>query len=123
MALGLSNMSIPSTTFFIDGSCEDPAYLNTRDHPRGVESKHFVEELWRRFYHLADSHFREDARTHFHQRFWEMFLAVTLLEHDFDLKRYGPEGPEFYATLEDKRLCFEAVAPSPGDGPDQVPPL
>ena len=50
-------MSIPSTTFFIDGPCEDPAYLNTRDHPRGVESKHFVEELWRRFYHLADSHF------------------------------------------------------------------
>jgi len=92
-------MSIPSTTFFIDGPCGDPAYLNTRDHPRGVEFKHFVEELWRRSCHLADSHFREDARTHFHQRFWEMYLAVTLIEHDFDLKRYGPEGPEFYAML------------------------
>jgi hypothetical protein len=116
-------MSIPCKTFFIDGPCEDPAYLNTRDHPRGVESKYFVEELWRRFYHLADPHFREDARTHFHQRFWEMYLAVTLLEHDFDLKRQGSEGPEFYAVLENKRLWFEAIAPGPGDGPDQVPPL
>src|SRR6266542_2240410 len=96
-SLGMSNMSIPSTTFFIDGPCEDPAYLSTRDHPRGGESTYFVEELWRRFYHLSYSPFREDARTHFHQRFWEMYLAVTLLEHDFDLKRYGDEGPEFYA--------------------------
>lgn len=116
-------MSIPTTAFFINGPCEDPAYLNTRDHPRGIESKHFVEELWQCFHHLADPHFREDARNHFLQRFWEMYLAVTLLERDFDLKRHGNEGPEFYAVVENKRLWFEAVAPGPGGGPDQVPPL
>jgi hypothetical protein len=116
-------MSIPATAFFIDGPCEDPAYLNTRDHPRGIESKRFVEELWQRFHHLADPHSREDARNHFLQRFWEMYLAVTLLERDFDLKRHGNEGPEFYAVVENKRLWFEAVAPEPGGGPDQVPPL
>jgi hypothetical protein len=116
-------MSIPTTAFFIDGPCEDPAYLNTRDHPRGIESKRFVEELWQRFHHLADPHFREDARNHFLQRFWEMYLAVILLERGFDLKRHGNEGPEFYAVVENKRLWFEAVAPGPGGGPDQVPPL
>jgi hypothetical protein len=52
-----------------------------------------------------------------------MYLAVTLLVHDFDLKRHGTEGPEFYAVVGNKRLWFEAVAPGPGDGPDQVPPL
>jgi hypothetical protein len=116
-------MSILSPQFFIDGPCEDLAYLNTRDHPAGIDDKRFVEELWTRFYQLADPHFREDARTHFHQRFWEMYLAVALLEYDFDLKRYGAEGPEFYAMLDNKRLWFEAVAPGPGNGPDQVPPL
>ena len=110
------------TPFFIDGPSEDAAYLNTRDHPAGIENKRFVEELWSRFYHLADTHFREDARNHFLQRFWEMYLAITLIEHDFDLKRHGSEGPEFYVPVGNKRLWFEAVAPGPGDGPDQVPP-
>jgi hypothetical protein len=116
-------MSIRSTTFFIDGPSEDPAYLNTRDHPRGVESKRFVEGLWQRFHHLADPHFREDAQNHFLQRFWEMYLGVTLLEREFDLRRHGNEGPEFYAVIENKLLWFEAVAPGPGGGRDQVPPL
>jgi hypothetical protein len=116
-------MSILSTPFFIDGPSEDAAYRNTRDHPSGIEDKRFVEELWTRFCHLADPHFREDARSHFLQRFWEMYLAVTLLEHDFELKRHGSEGPEFYAMVDNKRLWFEAVAPGPGDGPDQVPAL
>jgi hypothetical protein len=112
-----------STPFFMEGPCKDLAYLNTRDHPRGVRSKQFVEELWRRFCHLADPHFREDARNHFLQRFWEMYLATSLLEHGFDLKRLGNEGPEFYAVVGGKRLWFEAIAPGPGAGRDQVPPL
>jgi hypothetical protein len=109
--------------FFLDGSCEDPAYKNTRDHPRGADDKHFVEQLWARFYPLADHHFREDARNHFLQRFWEMYLAVTLLEHGFVLHRQGDEGPEFYATLQDHRIWFEAVAPGPGMGSDRVPDI
>jgi hypothetical protein len=116
-------MPTHSTSFFIDGPCEDPAYLNTRDHPRGVESRCFVEELWQRFHHLADPHFREDARNHFLQRFWEMYLGVTLLERHFDLRCHDNEGPEFYAFVEGKRVWFEAVAPGPGGGRDQVPPL
>lgn len=107
----------------MDGPCQDLAYLNTRDHPHGVEDKCFVEQLWARFYPLADPHFREDARNHFHQRFWEMYLAVTLMEHGFELHRHLNEGPEFYAVVENRRIWFEAVAPGPGDGPDHVPQM
>jgi len=116
-------MSAPPTPFFMDGPCEDLGYLNTRNHPNDAEDKRFVEELWSRFHQLADPHFCEEARTHFLQRFWEMYLAVALLEHGFDLQRHGNEGPEFYAIVGNRRIWFEAIAPGPGDGPDQVPQL
>jgi hypothetical protein len=110
-----------SCSFFINGRCEDVGYQNVRDNLRCKEYKHFVEQLWNRFYHLSDPHFREDARNHFLQRFWEMYLGVTLLEKDFNLQRHGSEGPEFYASVGDRRVWFEAIAPGPGGGPDQVP--
>lgn len=114
-------MSAPPTPFFMDGPCEDLGYLNTRNHPNDAEDKRFVEELWSRFHQLADPHFREDARNHFLQRFWEMYLAVALLEHGFNLCRHGDEGPEFYALVGNSRIWFEAIAPDPGNGPDKVP--
>ena len=89
-------MTTPPTRFFMEGPGGDLGYRNIRDKPRAVQYKQFVEELWTRFYPLADPHFREDARHHFLQRFWEMYLAVTLLEQGFDLHRHGNEGPEFY---------------------------
>lgn len=116
-------MSSSLMPFFMDGPCEDLGYLNTRDHPDGAGHKRFVEELWGRFHQLADPHFREDARNHFLQRFWEMYLAVALLKHGFNLQRHGDEGPEFYAFVGNSRIWFEAIAPGPGDGPDQVPQL
>jgi hypothetical protein len=109
--------------FFMDGPCEDLGYVNTRDLPCAIEHKRFVEDLWCRFHHLADTHFREDARNHFSQRFWEMYLAVALLEQGFNLEHQGDEGPEFYAAVGDSRIWFEAIAPGPGEGPDQVPQL
>ena len=109
--------------FFIDGPASDLGYTNTRDHPRGVDSKAFVESLWKRFLPYADSQFREDARNHFLQRFWEMYLAVTLLEKGFALTKHGDDGPEFSAQIDGTRVWFEAVAPTPGTGPDQVPEL
>ena len=121
--LDLYAMPSPPPPFFMAGPCDDLAYQNTRDDPRGADDKAFVETLWARVHHLADPHVREDARNHFHQRFWEMYLAVTLLERGFDLYRHGDEGPEFYALVGNRRVWFEAIAPGPGDGPDQVPQL
>lgn len=118
-------MPTSASQFFMEGTCEDRAYLNTRDESLGIDAKRFVEDLWSRFQfqHLADPHFREDARNHFLQRCWEMYLAVTLLEHGFDLRRHGDEGPEFYADIQGHRVWFEAVAPGPGLGADCVPQL
>lgn len=109
--------------FFIDGPASDLGYISTRDHPWGVNSKAFVESLWKRYYPYADSQFREDARNHFLQRFWEMYLGVTVLDKGFPLTKHGDDGPEFSAQINGRRVWFEAVAPAPGTGPDQVPEL
>ena len=71
-------MSIPTTAFFIDGPCEDPAYLNTQGHPRGIESKRFVENfgsvfiIWRIL-------ISERMHEIFLQRFWEMYSRSPCL--------------------------------------------
>lgn len=109
--------------FFIDGSASDLGYVSTRDCSWNIDSKAFVENLWRRFYPYADSQFPEDARNHFLQRFWEMYLAVTLLDKGFEITKHGDAGPEFSVQIDGKRVWFEAVSPTHGTGPDKVPEL
>ena len=102
-----------SDSFFLPGPAPDLGYSNTRDHPRGSDSRAFCDALWRRYSPLADPHFREDARSQFLQRFWEMYLAVALLERGLSVKRHGKEGPEFFVPLGTRRVWIEAVAPAP----------
>jgi hypothetical protein len=116
-------MMAKGSMFFLPGEAQDVAYRNTRDDPRGTEARAFCETLWERYRALADLHFREDARNHFLQRFWEMYLAVTLLERGMPIERYGEEGPEFFTRVGTRRLWVEAAAPGPGQGPDQVPEI
>jgi hypothetical protein len=116
-------MTRPGTPFFLEGDVVDVGYGATRDRPRGRTGRDFCEALWVRYAHLADAHFREEARTNFLQRFWEMYLGVTLLHRGIPLQRHGAEGPEFYATLDGRPVWFEAIAPGPGEGPDRVPDI
>jgi hypothetical protein len=115
-------MAEPTASFFLEGA-GDVIYAAARDHPRGRMARDFCEALWARYAPLADPHFREDARTNFLQRFWEMYLGVALIDRGIQLQRYGAEGPEFYATLNGRRVWFEAIAPRQGQGPDRVPDL
>jgi hypothetical protein len=110
-------------SFFLPGAAPDLGYSNTRDHPRGADSRDFCEALWRRYAPLADPHFRQNAQTQFLQRFWEMYLAVALLDRGLPVTRHGNEGPEFFVPLGTQRLWIEAVAPGPGEGPDRVPEI
>jgi hypothetical protein len=112
-------------SFFLPGDCKDRGYRNVRDNPYRPEWRTFVDELWSRYLDLGleDPHFREDARNHFLERFWEMYLAVTLCERGFKLKRVRDEGPEFYFEYNTRKVWVEAVAPGPGEGKDRVPEI
>ena len=108
-------------SFFQPGSTDDHTYVDMRDMPVLAEARRFVEELWAEYRPLADSHFCADARNHFLQRFWEMYLAITLKAKGFLLTKVSDEGPDFYFSLKKRKVWVEAVAPEPGIGPDAVP--
>ena len=110
-----------TVAFFQHGDATDPGYRHVRDLPNWREAKDFTESLWSKYRHLADPHFLTDARNHFLQRFWEMYLACTLLERGMELHRVGNEGPEFFFLCGGRRIWIEAIAPGPGTGPDRVP--
>ncbi len=112
-------------SFFIPGDCSDPGYRNVRDGGNSplVEGRSFTESLWERYAPLADSHFREDARAHFIERFWEMYLGVAFLDRTFDVSPGSGTGPEFSFKDGELRFWVEAVAPGPGTGPDRVPEI
>jgi hypothetical protein len=108
----MRNKASKYQSFFLPGECTDPAYRNVRDDPYFAEAKTFVESLWSRYrdLKLADSHFCKDARNHFLERFWEMYLAVTLRESGFNLKqdrnKKKGEGPEFYFLHDNRKIWW-----------------
>lgn len=114
-------MSEIGESFFIRGKGSDIGYINVRDSPHHENTRKFVDSLWAKYKPLADVHFKEDAKNHFLQRFWEMYVAVTFLEAGLKLVPVGGEGPEFYFESSQRRIFVEAIAPGPGTGPDKVP--
>ncbi len=100
----------------------DPAYRNIRDgmHSPLVEGRAFTESLWKQYAPMADSHFRKDARAHFIERFWEMYLGIAFLEREVMVVPGTGAGPEFSFIETGRRYWVEAVAPGPGTGADQV---
>ena len=57
---------------------------------------------------------RKDARKHFLERYWEMYLTVALIGSGFVPKRVGNTGPEFFIEVEARRFWVEAIALGPG---------
>lgn len=107
--------------FFQNGYKSSRGYAHIRDLSHLSAAKEFVEQLWGKYRPYADPHFREDAKEHFQQRFWEMYLGVTLISHGFTLDAGGTTGPEFSITIAGKKIWWEAVAPERGNGTDAVP--
>ena len=110
-------------TFFSTGDGKDPGYVNVRDTKVGfcADARAFTELLWPQFRPFADSNFLQEAKDNFTERFWEMYLGCTLLDCGYEIGTPGDEGPDLYADISNKRVWFEATAPSAGTGDDQVP--
>lgn len=109
--------------FFINSVSGDAAYVNTRDitSEGAVKAKVFVEKLWKQYRNHADKNFRTDAVNHFQQRFWEMYLGVTLESHELKINKGRAKGPEFFSKFRQHKVWFEAIAPGRGAGKDAVP--
>jgi hypothetical protein len=111
---------------FIGGDASDPAYRNIRDAKDGLlrSARWHCEYLWIFFRHHADPEFRNELRSNFDARYWEMYLTTCLILAGYEVTCPKP-GPDVGIIYKGQRLWFEATSPTRGaDGsPDQVPEM
>lgn len=111
--------------FAFDDPSADPAYINIRA-PKGegaAVARANCNELWRDFAPYASEHFRTEFSRHFHQRWFEMYLAVALLRAGLNIECPAEGAPDVRVQHRDRGvLWLEAIAPTGGDesNPDRV---
>jgi hypothetical protein len=100
-------------------SALDETYLVLRDdtHETIVKAREFVEGLWQRFEPHADTNFRDEFKLHCQDRFWEMYLTVSLAEwatkSGYTMTCPKP-GPDIRIQMPKQTVWVEAVSASPG---------
>lgn len=98
-------------------------YESIRDNSKYAEARAFLEQMWDQFKPAQDPNFIEDAKAHFYERTWELYLWHVFTHYGCHPQKVGAKGPDFYITLRGRKFFVEAIAPGPGEGLDAVPPL
>lgn len=111
------------SSFFLPGESPDPLYVAMRDYTHNEALRAEIEAMWCVFEPYADSSFKRAATQQFHQRYWEMYVAVALMHRGHALTKHGDDGPEFSFQVDGRRVWLEAVAPTRGIGADAVPEI
>jgi type I restriction enzyme S subunit len=115
-----------NTLFPTGKPAPDQTYLAIRDShdPYYVAAREWTDRLWQDYSPYADVEFSTEIRNSFAARFWEMYLACTLLALDLPIRKIRP-GPDVLLEFADRRTWLEARAPTAGDQslPDSVPPI
>lgn len=107
-----------------DAAC--PAYKKVyeADDERFKETREHCEDLWRDYAQYADKHFLSEFPRRFHQRWFEMYLTVSLLRTGIGVCCPKP-GPDIQVNLNGRNVYVEAVCATIGkpNRPDSVPDL
>ncbi len=100
------------------------AYINIRNAEREatVAARTNCEALWRDFEPYADEHFRTQFQLHFRERWFEMYLTVTMIRAGLDVACPKP-GPDIRFSHAGRPVWIEMICPGPGapGGGDSVP--
>lgn len=93
-----------------------PAYKNVRTGEKDFlkKAKEHCEELWPQFEPHADPHFLDEFPRQLHQRWFEMYLTVSLIRSGLDVQCPKP-GPDVLVHLDGRRVWIEAVCATPGE--------
>jgi hypothetical protein len=91
-------------------------------HPVATGARDEIDKMWDWYRQLAEPDFPLRFATDPQSKYWEMYLAFTLKDIGFQVRRENA-GPDFWIDGKDGRVWIEAVAPEPGDStkPDYVP--
>jgi len=113
------------SNFFNSEAANDPFYMHLRDAlgQKAYDARAFTNSLWERTIGYVDPDIQKKAEEQFHPRFWEMYLAATLLEQGFPVmgrerRRFRTKGPDVQIGNLDAWL--EAIAVTAGTGLNTV---
>jgi hypothetical protein len=122
----LSSDKMDNNLFVHGIQAPDNTYNIIRDRPDPYPSqiRLFMENLWRKYQPYADKNFKQQLQVDLDSRFWEMYLACTLLENSIPLSSRST-GPDILIDHENGRIWIEAIAPTSGadNNPDRVPDM
>ena len=114
-------------SFFREKSSkEDTLYARIRDYESYASVKSQIETFWKQCESYAPKSFLKNIQLeeNFHQRWWEMYLGIGLINLNFDIKTSPKdEGPDFQIILPNQTIWIEAVAPKPGVTEEALPEI
>jgi hypothetical protein len=99
-------------------------YARIRDQtdPHSEERRQLFSEMWAEYAPFAPKGFAKKLQVEFHQRWWEMYLAVALLRCGFTPKKDSADaGPDVILDVDGRQVFIEAVTPLSGRSSDSVP--
>jgi hypothetical protein len=115
-------MAETDSIFKESGTNEIYCAIKDEINPHCQKAKIFVEGLWQKAHKYLDPDALKDLPIQFHQRFWEIYLAVALLDVGLNLSpSTGQDGPDICIKDNDGlKIWVEAVTASSGQGSDAV---
>ena len=107
-----------------DAACLTYKKVNEATDGRLKETREHCKDLWYDYAQYADAHFLDEFPRNFHQRWFEMYLTVSLLRTGIDVCCPKP-GPDIQVKLDGRHIYVEAVCATSGEPnlPDSVPDL
>lgn len=116
------------TLWNIDGNDIDVTYRNIQSGTSETEAyiRASLDGMWQVYEPYADPDFRDGFARDPEARFWEMYIAVQLLEAGKMLvpsqkRDRSRGGPDILIQEGNERVWIEAIAPTTGTGLDKVP--
>lgn len=101
---------------------KDELYNFYRNNPGRLFLLKKIEEMWRRFKGFSgDKNFVRQFSDEFLQRYWEIFLANSFINAEFELQKAPANGPDIKVKYKDKILWIEAISVGCGITEDFVP--
>ena len=97
-----------------DTSCHVYDDVRNRVNERCHSVREHCEDLWRDYWKFADENFPVEFALQFHQRWFEMYLSVTLLRRGIAVKCIN-HGPDILAMFDKRRVWIEAVCAGTGE--------
>jgi hypothetical protein len=96
--------------------------LRSTDSEHGVAAREHCENLWSDFAPFADVNFAAEFPLRLHERWFEMYLTVSLIRAGYNVQCPKP-GPDVLVTINGRGLWIEATCATSGEMglPDSVP--